>query len=209
MKILFSSFVLIITSHFLNAQDKVLLKNGDTLNVVIPADPKKETDLSNSVIGDMNDYGFRSVVVIYNKDSIRIQMPNEIKGYIREKNGDYLGSGYFESRVINEKQIGYKYDNTRAVFLQRVNFHKEVTIWYYREDLGEPLPRSYFLIQLANEDFMILITSYKQWAQWSVNYPPLGELTSNKPKPKNGKKREGQLFQYLVQIMDTYKEKYP
>jgi hypothetical protein len=191
------------------AQDKVILLNGDTLNVTIPADPRKETDLSNASIGRMNDYGFKSVVIIYPNDSIRIQRPDQIKGYIREKKGNYLGAGYFESRMINEKQIGYKRDNLRSVFLQRVNLHKDLTIWFYREELGDPMPQFYFLIEVKGKEFTSLVTTMKEWKLWAINYPPLGEITHGHPKTKKNNLKVGPFFSYLVEIIDTYKQKYP
>jgi hypothetical protein len=195
--------------HATFAQDKIILRNGDTVAVVIPADPRKETDLSNKAIGHMNDYGFKSVVVIYRQDSIRIHRPGEIKGYLREKNGTYLGSGHFESRVINEQQLGYRIANNRTVFLQRVNFHKDITIWYFREDLGNAMPDGYFLLEQAGVPGTSLVNSYKAWGKWAINYPPLDEITYKKPLPKKAKNQDGPYFKYLMEIMEIYKTKYP
>jgi len=202
-------FTLTIAIPELSAQDKVILLNGDTVNVVIPGDPRKETDLSNGSIGRMNDYGFKSVVVIYPNDSIRIHRPDQIKGYIREQKGTYLGAGYFESRIINEKQIGYRRDNLRTVFLQRVNFHKDLTIWFYREELGNPMAEFYFLMEVKDQPFTSMVTTLKEWKIWSTNYPPLGEITYAHPKSRKNNLRVGDFFKYLVEIMDSYKAKYP
>jgi hypothetical protein len=183
--------------------------NGDSVSVNITADPRKETDLRDNAIGRLNDYGFKSVVAIYKEDSIRIHRPGDIKGYFRQNKGTYLGAGYFFSRIINEKQLGYNRDNSRAVFLQRVNYHKDLTIWFYREDLGHSMPDCYFILEVKGNNYTDLVTSYKEWERWAVNYPPLGELTYEKGKPKTGKSREGNLFRYLVEIMEEYKKRSP
>lgn len=200
---------ILLVYHASFSQDKVILRNMDSIDVVIPADPRKETDLSNKAIGRMNNYGFKSVVAIYHKDSIRIHRPGEIKGYLREENGTYLGSGHFVSRVINDQQLGYRIDNNRTVFLQRVNFHKDITIWYFREDLGNAMPDGYFLLEQRGVTGTTLINSYKAWVKWAVNYPPLGDITYENPVPKPAKHRDGPYFKYLKEIMETYKTKYP
>ncbi len=206
-------FLLIVTLSFLykgaKAQDKVYLLTGDSVSATISGDPRKETDLRDNVLGNMNDYGFKSVVAIYRDDSIRIHRPGDIKGYFRQNTGNYLGTGYFFSRIINERQLGYKRDNSRAVFLQRVNYHKDIIIWFYREDLGHPMPDCYFLIEVKGNQHTDLILTYRDWERWAVNYPPLGLLTFEKEKPKTGKSREGNLFIYLVEIMEVYKKRYP
>jgi hypothetical protein len=193
------------------AQDKVVLLNGDTLPCKIPGNPKKETDLNARALGNMNDYGFKTVVVIYPGDSIRIHRPVEIKGYVKKERGDYLGSGYFFSRIIHERDhLGYKKGTTRPVFLQRVNFHKDYTIWFYREDFFDATPDTYFLVEAKGREGYDLITGYSGWKKWAVNHPPLGELTFEKGKPKKKvKSRTGSFFLYLVEIMDEYKKRYP
>ena len=192
-----------------SAQDKVYMLNGDSVSASILANPRKESDLSDLAIGRLNDYGFKSMVAVYKKDSIRIVRPGDIKGYFRQEKGDYLGAGYFFSRTINERQLGYKQDNTRAVFLQRVNYHKQIIIWFYRQDIGRPMPDCYFLIEIKGRGITDCITSFEEWKKWSVNYPPLGELTFEKGKPPKGKSREGNLFKYLVELMEEYKKRYP
>ncbi len=206
--------ILLVTSlyccvHFCHAQDKVYLLNGDSASANITADPRKETDLADNTIGRLNDYGFKSVIALYKKDSVRIHRPGEIRGYFRQQKGNYLGAGYFFSRTINEKQLGYKHDHSRPVFLQRVNFHKDIIIWFYREDLGHSMPASYFLIEVKGREHTDLVTSYQEWKKWAVDHPPLGELTYQKGKPKTGNNRDGNFFKYLVEIMEEYKKKYP
>ncbi|MCU0404874.1 MAG: hypothetical protein MUE99_10045 [Chitinophagaceae bacterium] len=196
--------------HNLWAQDKVVLLNGDSIPCKIPGNPRKETDLSNQAIGRINDYGFKSVVAIYPGDSIRIHRAGEIKGYVKQEKGTYLGAGFFVSRIINEKDINYKIGNTRSVFLQRVNLHKDYTFWYYREDLGDPMPAPYFLIETKGREGFDLITSYKSWKRWAIAHPPFGEITFEKGKPKKkGKYWVGPFFAYLVDVVDEYKKRSP
>ena len=202
------AFSVLCTINLL-AQDKVVLLNGDSIPCKIPGNPRKETDLSNKALGYMNDYGFKSVVVIYPGDSIRIHRPGEIKGYVRKERGTYLGAGFFVSRLVNEKDLNYKIGNTRNVFLQRVNLHKDYTFWYYREDLGDPMPAPYFLIEIKGREGFDLVTGYKSWKRWAVNHPPFGEITFEKGKPKRGKYWVGSFFAYLVDVVDEYKKRSP
>lgn len=192
------------------AQDKVVLLNGDTVNVFIPGDPRKETRLSHAAIGNLNEYGFRRVIAVYGKDSVRIHYPTQVKGYVRAKNGPFLGSGFFFSRTIDEKQLVFKLAGSRDVFLQRVNFHKDLVIWYYREDLGNSMPQSYFFAELRGTPKLISINTYREWKKWVVYHPPLDSLSDTlKPPIKRGKKAVGSYFNYLVTVMDNYKKLYP
>ncbi len=198
---------LCLTSLF--GQDKVVLLNGDSIPCTIPGNPRKETDLSHQAIGRTNDYGFKSVVAIYPGDSVRIHRPGEIQGYVKQQKGTYLGSGFFISRTIHEKNLNYKYGNTRMVFLQRINLHKDYTFWFYREDLGDALPAPYFLIERRGYEGFDLITGYKSWKRWAVNHPPFGDIPFAKGKPKKGKSWVGSFFVYLVDVMDAYKKLEP
>ena len=203
------SALCILCQSGLFGQDKVVLLNGDSISCKIPGNPRKETDLGNQAIGRINDYGFKSVVVIYPGDSIRIHRPAEIMGYVKQEKGTYLGAGFFVSRLITEKDLGYKAGNTRNVFLQRVNLHKDYTIWYYREDLGEAMPAPYFLIEKKGREGFDLVTGYKGWKRWAVSHPPFGEITFEKGKPKKGKYWVGSFFAYLVDVVDEYKKRSP
>lgn len=207
------SLALLITILFAAkaiSQDKVVLLTGDTVNVFIPGDPRKETNLTNAAIGNLNEYGFKRVIAVYGKDSIRIHYPFQVKGYIRTKNGPFLGSGFFFSRTLDEKLLVFKLSGSRDVFFQRVNFHKGLVLWYYREDLGNSMPQSYFFAELPGSPQLIRINTYKEWKKWVVYHPPLDSISARVPAPKKrGKRAVGSYFSYLVEVMDKYKKLYP
>lgn len=191
------------------AQDRVFLPQGDSVAVTIPATPLKETRLPARAVGNMNDYGFKSVVVMYSPDSVRIHRAGEISGYFRQKPGDYLGAGYFFSKKINVRDLGYRRDESRTVFLQRVHTHKNTTIWFYREDLDRAMPECYFLIETAGQPYMDLVRNYAEWKKWAVAHPPFGRLTYLQGKPGGGKKSIGNLFVHMQQVMEAYKKAAP
>lgn len=191
-------------------QDKVILPNGDTVRVFIPGDPRKETTLSNAAIGNLNEYGFKRVVAVYSQDSARIHYPFQIREYIRTQNGAYLGSGFFFSKTLDEKLLVFKLSGTREVFFQRVNFHKNLILWYYREDLGNAMPQSYFFAELKDNPKLIRINTYKEWKKWVVFHPPLDSISNTVQAPKKrGKQAVGSYFAFLVAVMDKYKKLYP
>jgi hypothetical protein len=192
------------------SQDKVVLLGGDTVNVFIPGDPRKETDLNHTAIGSLNDYGFRRVIAVYGKDSVRVHFPGQIREYIRAKTGAYLGSGFFFSKTLDEKLLVFRLTGTREVFFQRVNFHKDLIIWHYREDLGHAMPQSYFYAEQKGAPGLVRINTYREWKKWVVFHPPLDSLSQTVPAPKKrGKKAVGSYFNYLVEVMDKYKNLYP
>jgi len=204
--------VLLLTFGFLRgfSQDKVVLLNGDTVNVFIPGDPRKETNLSNAAIGNLNEYGFKRVIAVYKKDSIRIHTPFQIKEYIRAKNGAFLGSGFFFSKTLDEKLLVFGLSGSREVFFQRVNFHKDLILWYYREDLGNAMPQSYFFAEQRGAASLVRINAYKEWKKWVRYHPPLDSISATVGAPrKRGKKAVGSYFNYLVEVMDKYKKLYP
>jgi hypothetical protein len=192
------------------SQDKVILLTGDTVNVLIPGDPRKETNLNNTAIGSLNDYGFKRVIAVYGKDSVRVHFPNQIKEYIRSENGAYLGSGFFFSKSLDERLLVFRLTGTRDIFFQRVNFHKDLVIWYYREDLGHAMPQSYFFAEKIGTPKLIRINTYREWKKWVVFHPPLDSLSNTiSPPRKRGKKAVGSYFGYLVEVMEKYKKNYP
>ncbi len=195
---------------FCQDKDKVVLLNGDTVNVFIPGDPRKETNLANAAIGNLNDYGYKRVIAVYGKDSTRIHYPFQIKEYIRANKGAFLGSGFFFSKTLDEKLLVFNLSGTREVFFQRVNFHKDLILWYYREDLGNTMPQSYFFAQQKDKPTLVRVNTYKEWKKWVVYHPPLDSISATVSAPKKrGKKAVGNYFNYLVDIMEKYKKLYP
>lgn len=205
--ITFLSFL--ITGSLLQAQDKVFLLNGDTVDVFITANPRKETNLDNPVIGNLNDYGFKRVIILFKPDSLRLTRPGQIKGYFRAEKGPYLGAGYFFSRELDESLLAHKEPDTRKVFLQRVNFHKGIIIWYYREHVGNAMPQSYFFIELDSATRLIRVNTYQEWKKWVKYYPPLDSISSGLRPPKKGRNKDGKYFAFLVEVMEKYKKQYP
>ena len=205
------TFLLLSFSFFYGfAQDKVVLLNGDTVNVLIPGDPRKETNLSNSTIGSLNDYGFKRVIAVYGTDSVRIHYPFQIREYIRAEKGTYLGGGYFFSKNLDEKLLVNAFSGTRKVFFQRVNFHKDLVLWHYREDLGNAMPQSYFFAELKGAPNLIRVNTYNEWKKWVKFHPPLDSISATIPAPKkSGKKAIGGYFNYLVEVLETFKKIYP
>ncbi len=210
MKKAIAAIILLLSLHRAVCQDKVVLLNGDTLHVSIPGDPRKETTLTHAAIGNLNEYGFKRVIAVYGKDSLRIHYPNQIRGYFRATNGAFLGSGYFFSKTLDEKLLVFKLSGSRQVFLQRVNSHKDLILWYYREDLANAMPQSYFFAEQSGAPNLVRINTYKEWKKWVRYHPPLDRISASVPPPKKrGKKADGSYFAYLVEVMETYKKQYP
>jgi hypothetical protein len=190
------------------AQDKVFLLNGDSVEANIPGDPYKTTGLNKRAVGSKVDYGFLQVVAIYANDSIRIHTPDQIKGYKRAKIGKYLGSGYFESRLLDTRLIGYgKRGELRPVFFQRVLEVPGYTIWYYREpDEGSIL--AYFLIQKDGDSSYQVLSRWKNWLLWAENTPPFSEIIKEVAPPKRKRSYPLNAFAYMQEVFGRYRDNY-
>lgn len=191
------------TSMAAYAQDKVITLQGDTLQAYIPDNPQKQLKLSKQVIGHVNDVGFRQVVVVYPGDSVRIETPATIKGFVRKEMTKYLGSGYFESRNIAMQWLGYRRSENRAVFLQRVCIHHDFSIWYYRESSGTPIPEKYFLLFYRQEAVPFVFATNARFIKWAKETPPFDTLVQQLPLPKPSRTPE---FSYLQEVNRLYKE---
>jgi hypothetical protein len=197
-----------LTNGVLLAQDKVFLLNGDSVEAKIPGDPYKATGLNKRAVGSKGDYGFLQVVAIYANDSIRIHTPEQIKGYRKTEVGKYLGSGYFESRDLDTRLIGYgKRGELRPVFLQRVIEVPDYTIWYYREpDEGSIL--AYFLIQKTGDASYQVLTRWKNWLLWAENTPPFSEIIKDVAPPKRKRVFPLNGFSYMQTVFGKYRDNY-
>jgi hypothetical protein len=193
----------------LRAQDMIYLSKGDSMSVKIPGDPKKETDLHKKAYGDLDDYGFLRIVVIYKNDSLRIHSPEEIKGFRRDTIGKYIGSGYFESRVLDTKVIGYgRRGSERPVFLQRVVSAHQYTIWYYREGTADASPDYYYLLEEKDRPGYRVFTIWKEWVAWAEKTEPFSEILTTVPPPKRKKGFSIRGFSYLQNVFRYYRDHY-
>ncbi|HSK12224.1 MAG TPA: hypothetical protein VK907_03360 [Phnomibacter sp.] len=206
--VLFALIVLSLLRQALS-QDKVILISGDTIPVLVSGDPVKEGGISRRSMGFPNDYGFARVVIIYPDDSIRVQLPGQIRGYYKKDGGRYLGSGYYESREVDEKQLGYNRGQVKKVFFQRVAHHRDLTIWYYREHVGEAIPERYFFFEKKDVEAPDMIYSYRDWLRWAAANPPFDTIRQKIPPTSKGKRREYSLFKYFQDVMKRYKEMKP
>lgn len=191
------------------AQDRIYLSTTDSILVKIPGDPRKETDLRKKAIGDLDDYGFLRIVAVYNKDSIRVHTPERIKGYRRDSVGKYIGSGYFESRVLDTKIIGYGRRSTeRPVFLQRVIKAHQYTLWFYRESTGNANPDNYYLLEEKDKVGYLVFTTKKDWLTWAEKTDPFSEIIKEIPPPKRRNRFSTQGFSHLQNVFREYRDKY-
>lgn len=185
------------------AQDKIFTLQGDTLLAYIPDHPQKQLKLSKRVIGHVHDVGFEQVAVVYPGDSVRIETPGTIRGFLRKEATKYLGSGYFEARTIPLQWLGYRRGGERAVFFQRVFQHADLSIWYFRQSSGDPLPEIYFLLFYGQQEDPFVFATNGRFMKWAEATPPFDNYVKQLPTPRP---MRTPAFSYLQEIGKLYKE---
>lgn len=206
---LLMTFFVARTQEIKPLRDTVYLLNGDSIAVTIPGDPRKETRLDNKTIGGLDDYGFLQIIAVYPNDSLRIYTPGKIAGYRRFERGKFIGSGYFESRVLDTRIIGYgNRASNRLVFLHRVAFAHDYTLWYYRDGTLDVVPDHYFLLEKKGMPAYLCFTSWKHWNSWAKNTPPFSEIIQKIPPPKKKKDFVPLGFAYLQELFNQLQNQY-
>jgi hypothetical protein len=180
-------------------QDKVITLQGDTLIVQIPLKPTT-VGLPRAALGKPIEYGFRQIAVLYSPDSVRMHLPGQIAGYIRQNPGRRSGTGIYLSKKVPPLTRFTEDREPQMLFMQRIGMHGSYSFWYFRlRSVYGSQP--YYLLEHQGST-PVVVETYRQFTNWVQQHPELNSLVARLPASRSQKRNPYALFSYLQLLTD-------
>lgn len=185
-------------------QDKLLTLDGDTIAVKIPA---RVTDagLPRHTEGKSIEYGFSRIAVVYPPDSVRLHLPGEIVGYIRQNPGKRSGTGIYLSKMVPPLTRFAEDREPKMLFMQRIGVHGNYSFWYFRQRSVYGT-QPYYMLEVKGSEG-VLIETYRQFVAWAKKHPLFYSLPGQVPATRSQKHNPYYLFGYLQKLTDYLNNK--
>ncbi|MCU0376482.1 MAG: hypothetical protein MUF24_14335 [Chitinophagaceae bacterium] len=186
-------------------QDKVITLQGDTLIVQIPRQPTA-VGLPRAALGKTIEYGFRQIAVSYRPDSVRMHLPGQIAGYIRQNPGRHSGTGIYLSKKVPPLTRYTEDREPKMLFMQRIGMHGSYSFWYFRlRSVYGTQP--YYMLEHEGSN-AVVVETYSQFTAWVQQHPALSSLLGRLPASRSQKRNPYALFSYL-QLLTEHLNKQP
>lgn len=185
-------------------QDKLITLGGDTIAVKIPAQAAA-AGLPPHTEGKSIEYGFSRIAVVYPPDSVRLHLPGEIAGYIRQKAGRQAGAGIYLSKMVPPLTRFAEDRETKLLFMQRIGVHGDFSFWYFRQRSVYGT-QPYYMFEVKGSE-PVLIETYSQFVAWAQKNPQFSSLPRQIPATRSQKHNPYALFGYLQKLIDYLNKK--